>query len=49
MTDTDKTQRLVDQIIAEQGPVTILVNNAGNHCKKTIEDMTVEDLSLIHI
>lgn len=23
--------------------MTILVNNAGNHCKKYIEDMTVED------
>lgn len=28
---------------AEQGPVSILVNNAGNHCKKYIWDMTVED------
>ena len=36
-------QEMADRVIAEQGPVTILVNNAGNHCKKYIEDMTVED------
>ncbi|MDD3369030.1 MAG: SDR family NAD(P)-dependent oxidoreductase [Lachnospiraceae bacterium] len=43
ITDTDHTQELVDKIIAEQGPVSILINNAGNHCKKFIWDMTVED------
>ena len=43
ITDTDHTQEMADRVIAEQGPVTILVNNAGNHCKKYIEDMTVED------
>lgn len=43
ITDTDHTQAMVDRIIAEHGPITILVNNAGNHCKKFIEDMTVED------
>ena len=34
---------MADRILAEQGPVTILVNNAGNHCKKCIEDMTTEE------
>ena len=34
ISDTDRTQSLVDQIISEQGPIDILVNNAGNHCKK---------------
>jgi gluconate 5-dehydrogenase len=43
ITDTDHTQALADKIVAEQGPVSILVNNAGNHCKKFIWDMTVED------
>lgn len=43
ITDTEHAQAMADQIIAEQGPVTILVNNAGNHCKKPIEEMTVED------
>lgn len=43
ITDTDHTQEMVDRVILEHGPVTILVNNAGNHCKKFIEDMTIED------
>ena len=43
ITDTSHTQDLVERIVAEQGAVSILVNNAGNHCKKYIWDMTVED------
>ncbi|MEY8351836.1 SDR family oxidoreductase [Lachnospiraceae bacterium 54-53] len=43
ITDTDRTQEMADRILAEHGPVSILVNNAGNHCKKRIEDMSVED------
>ena len=41
--NTDHIQELADRIIRENGPVSILVNNAGNHCKKYIWDMTVED------
>lgn len=43
ITDTDHSQEMADQIAAEQGPVTILVNNAGNHCKKFIWEMSVEE------
>lgn len=43
ITDTTHIQELADKIVAEQGAVSILVNNAGNHCKKYIWDMTVED------
>ena len=43
ITDTAHAQELVDRIVAEQGRVDILINNAGNHCKKFIWDMTVED------
>ena len=43
ITETDKTQAMADRIVAEQGPVSILVNNAGNHCKKFIWDMSVEE------
>lgn len=43
ISDTENTQAVADRITAEQGPVSILVNNAGNHCKKFIWDMTVED------
>ncbi len=43
ITDTDRAQALADRITADLGPVGILVNNAGNHCKKYIWDMTVEE------
>ncbi|TCO68808.1 SDR family NAD(P)-dependent oxidoreductase [Marinisporobacter balticus] len=43
ITDTDHTQEIVDKIIAEHGPISILINNAGNHCKKFIWDMSVEE------
>lgn len=43
ITDTDHTPELVERIIAEQGPISILINNAGNHCKKPIEEMSVEE------
>ncbi|WP_371373524.1 SDR family NAD(P)-dependent oxidoreductase [Sporomusa aerivorans] len=45
VTATEQAQGLAGQIIKEQGPVQILCNNAGNHCKKPIEDMTVEDFT----
>lgn len=43
ITDTDHTQDMADRIVAEQGPVSILVNNAGNHCKKFIWEMSVKE------
>lgn len=43
ITETEKTQAFVKKIIDERGPITILVNNAGNHCKKPIEEMSVEE------
>lgn len=47
ITDTEHSQAVADRIIAQHGPVSILVNNAGNHCKKPIEEMTVEDFSSV--
>lgn len=41
--DVDDAQALVDRIVKEHGHVDFLVNNAGNHCKKFIWDMSVED------
>lgn len=43
MNDTEHAQEIVNRVIEDMGTVSILVNNAGNHCKKFIEDMTVED------
>lgn len=41
--DTEKTPEMVEQLIAEHGAISILVNNAGNHCKKPIEEMSVAE------
>ena len=41
--DTANTHRFIEEIEQTIGPVSVLVNNAGNHCKKPIEDMTDED------
>ncbi|MFQ9510014.1 MAG: SDR family NAD(P)-dependent oxidoreductase [Lachnospiraceae bacterium] len=43
VSNTAMTQKLVEGLIQKYGQISILVNNAGNHCKKLIEDMTVED------
>lgn len=43
ITDTDHAQEVVDQVVKDFGKVTILVNNAGNHCKKYIWEMSVEE------
>ena len=40
---TEDSDAVVKRIVEDFGKVTILVNNAGNHCKKFIWDMTVED------
>ena len=45
ITDTENTQELVEKIIGEHGPIEILCNNAGNHCKKPIEEMSVKDFT----
>lgn len=45
VTDTASIPALTERILREQGPVHILCNNAGNHCKKPIEDMSCEDFS----
>lgn len=43
ITNTDGTQEIADRITREQGDITILVNNAGNHCKKYIWEMSVSE------
>ena len=34
---------MVDHILQDNPVLDILINNAGNHCKKPVEDMTVAD------
>lgn len=43
ITETQKSQEIADIIRADLGPCSILVNNAGNHCKKYIWDMSAEE------
>lgn len=43
ITDTQQAENLVNKIHDDMGRIDILINNAGNHCKKYIWDMTVDD------
>ncbi len=43
ITATAETDGLVQEIVDTIGPVTILVNNAGVHCKKPIEETSDAD------
>ena len=43
ITDTAGADALVARVSEQQGDVSILVNNAGNHCKKYIWEMSVEE------
>jgi gluconate 5-dehydrogenase len=43
MAETGHATELVEDVRARYGPVTILVNNAGNHFKKTILDTEEEE------
>ncbi|MDE6129408.1 MAG: SDR family oxidoreductase, partial [Lachnospiraceae bacterium] len=42
ITMTEKTPAFMEGLIEKHGKIDILVNNAGIHCKKPIEDMSVE-------
>lgn len=43
ITCTDRTEEFVQGLLKRYGRIDILVNNAGIHCKKPVEDMSVED------
>lgn len=45
--DTVKIVPIADNIIADNGKIDILCNNAGNHCKKPIEEMTVDEFESV--
>ena len=47
ITDTDHAQELADKITAEQGPVSILVNNAGITRDNLIVRMTEEEFNAV--
>lgn len=43
VTRVEEAPALARRVESERGPISILVNNAGNTCKKPIDEMTVED------
>ncbi|WP_079911003.1 SDR family NAD(P)-dependent oxidoreductase [Paenibacillus sp. 32352] len=45
--DTKRTELFIQEVEETIGPVSILVNNAGNHCKKPIEETTDEDFQAV--
>lgn len=45
--DTKNTQAFIDGIVKDYGQIDILINNAGIHCKKPVEEMTVEDFTSV--
>lgn len=45
--ETDRATELIKSLVAEYGHLDILVNNAGIHCKKAIEDVSMDDLQKV--
>ena len=45
--DTAAIPDFADGLLRDFGHIDILCNNAGNHCKKPIEEMTVEDFTCV--
>lgn len=47
VTETDKASEFVNQMLKELGQIDILINNAGIHCKKPIEEMEVSEFTSV--
>ena len=47
VTDTAHTAEFIASVQAELGPVDVLVNNAGRHCKKPMLEVTQDDLRAV--
>ena len=43
VTDTENAKNFIDTIVNKYGSLDILVNNAGRHCKKAVEDISIQD------
>jgi NAD(P)-dependent dehydrogenase (short-subunit alcohol dehydrogenase family) len=44
VTDVDQAETMIDAVEEHFGPITALVNNAGNQVRKAAEDLTPEDM-----
>ncbi len=47
VSDAHAAQAFIDGVIGDFGRIDVLINNAGNHCKKPIEQMTIEDFESV--
>ncbi len=47
ITETDRIPDLVKSIVNDHGSLDILVNNAGVHCKKKVEDISMDDIQRV--
>lgn len=47
LSDAGQAPALVRRIIADHGRIDALVNNAGNHVRKPIEEMSIEDFTTV--
>lgn len=45
--DTDGAEAFAVRVLAEHGPISVLVNNAGNTVKKPVAEMSVADFDLV--
>lgn len=43
VTDTDRAKICVEQIVKQYGSIDILINNAGRHCKKDVDEIEIQD------
>lgn len=44
VTDFDRIPALVEEIEQHVGPVEVMINNAGRHCKKPLMDVSLQDM-----
>ncbi|UCD80978.1 MAG: SDR family oxidoreductase [Desulfobacterales bacterium] len=47
VTDVNSSKGLIESIQSEIGPVTTLINNAGNHVKKPVEETSFQDFESV--
>jgi gluconate 5-dehydrogenase len=45
--DTENAKNFIQKIESEVGTVDVLVNNAGVHCKKSFEEVSMDDLDRV--
>lgn len=43
ITDVDAARSVIDRIVRDYGSIDIIVNNAGRHCKKPVEEICIQD------